>query len=66
MTTINLNEIESLLKQYDDINKLELHDLTFQYNGKPIHVPQEHLNEWQFMGLNNITLIRGLLDNIKK
>lgn len=63
-TVINLAEIQKALSSLDHINAVDIDDITWVgLDGKEVSVPQEMINDWRVVGLNNSTFASFLLQN---
>ena len=63
-TVINLVEIQKALSSLDHINAVDIDDITWVgLDGKEVSVPQEMINDWRVVGLNNSTFASFLLQN---
>ena len=56
-TIIRAEEIKEIRDRLREINKLDLMDITFTENGKPIEVEKSLLDKFKFTGLNNTDFI---------
>lgn len=63
-TVINLAEIQKALSSLDHINAVDIDDITWVgLDGKEVSVPQEMINDWRVVELNNSTFASFLLQN---
>lgn len=54
---VSLEEIWAMQKRRQEVNHLDLDDITFTYQGKEIKIPQEFIDEFRLCGLSDIDLI---------
>jgi hypothetical protein len=54
---IDVEEIIKLQARRREINALDLKDITFYRDGKPVEIPDEAIEEWRFVGLSNIDFV---------
>lgn len=54
---VNIERIKELRAELNEINSVDIEDIEFYENGEKVDVPQEHINNWRFIGLNNIEFI---------
>lgn len=52
-TRIDIEEVIAIQKRLDEINKLPLESIDFYRDDELIVVPEETLETWKFVGLNN-------------
>lgn len=56
-TTVSVEEVKALKARLHEINALELSDITWTENGKPIEIKPSHIDDWRFIGLSNADFI---------
>ena len=56
-TRIDIEEIIALQARRREINALDLKDVKFFKDGKPVEVTPEQIEEWSFIGLSNIDFV---------
>ena len=54
---VNINRVLDLLSELNKINEAKLNDITWVKDGKEISVSQEMIDEYEFIGLNNVGFI---------
>lgn len=58
---IELNEVIKWLEYKSLINKAELKDIEWTKDGIPVKIPENSIEDWQFIGLNNIEYATNVL-----
>lgn len=51
---IDVEEIKALQRRRREINDIEIDDIDFYSGGKKVVIPKSSIEEWRFVGLNNI------------
>jgi len=60
---VDIEELERVLLYIKKINKQKLDDITWTLRGVVHPIPKDHIEEWEFTGLNNVDFARmNLLD----
>ena len=54
---VNINRVLDILSELNEINEAKLNDIQWIKDGKEIEVTQELIDEYKFIGLNNIGFI---------
>lgn len=54
---IDVEDIFNLENERASYNKPDLNDIEFYRDGKKVEIPQDELDRWEFVGLNNIDFI---------
>jgi hypothetical protein len=57
---VDVEHIRSLRAQLRAVNNLDLDQIEFYENGKPLKVQPEAIEDWKFTGLNNADFIEFL------
>lgn len=55
---IALEDLEEVFRYLSEINKKDLKDIQWTRDGKVIDIPEEAIEEFQFIGLNNTDFFR--------
>ncbi len=71
---VNIERILKLKEELRKINEVELSEIEFHENGKKLEIDQKNVDDWAFVGLNNVDFIttqsykRGedVFDNVDK
>jgi len=54
---VNINELLELKEKLNEINSIPLEEIEFYENGELVEIPEELLEQWDYIGLNNVDFI---------
>ena len=54
---VNIEDILKMREQLNKINNADLRDIDFFFEDTLLTIPQERIDEWVFIGLNNVDFI---------
>jgi len=54
---VNIERILELKEELRKINEAELSDIEFHENGKKLEIDPKNIEDWAFVGLNNVDFI---------
>lgn len=54
---IDLEEVRALLNRKNEINALDIREIEWYEDGKPLEIPPECLDKWRFIGLTNVFFV---------
>jgi len=54
---IDINEVKNIQKRMDEINSVPIEHIQWMDGDKEIIVSSEHIKEWKFIGLDNMSFI---------
>ncbi len=54
---VSVEEIMRISRERQAINKLEFRNIVWTYQGKPLDIPSQLLDDFEICGLNNIDFI---------
>lgn len=66
MTPVDINHVRRLNEERRKINRIPFKEIIWMDGDKPVDVPQQLHNEWEFTGLNNIDFVEYGIDNDTK
>lgn len=62
MTYISIEEIRDIQRRRREINDYDLEDIIFTFEGEPIQVSKEEVENFKYTGLNNIDFVEIILE----
>lgn len=62
---VNIEEVLAMLEYRRSINRAELRDIEWYYQGKKLEVDQKELDVFEMIGLNNLDAINYILPEIR-
>ena len=57
MTEIAIEEVQALIARVREINRIEFNEIEWTKDGKPMDIPENIREEFQFIGLSNVAFI---------
>ena len=57
MAEVAVEEVLRIHRERWNINKLGFRDIMWTYQGRPLDIPVDQLDNWYFTGLNNMDFI---------
>jgi len=54
---VSIEEIKALREKLAEINRVDLESITFTENGEVVKIDQRYIDEWKYIGLNNVDFI---------
>jgi hypothetical protein len=54
---IDIEDVRELMEARARINRVDVGDIDFWFEGKRVTIPQEEADEWDFTGLNSVDFI---------
>jgi len=54
---VNIDRVLQILEELNEINKTKLNDINWIKDGNTISVTQDMIDEYEFVGLNNVGFI---------
>lgn len=57
MAYVDIEEVRQAQDVLGTVNRLDLSDIVFEYDGQQISPAKEVIDEWDFTGLNNVDFI---------
>ena len=59
---VDLDKWVEIFKQTRELNSTKIEDLELYLNGEPVDVPEEDVEMWKYVGLNNVHFVMYVLD----
>ena len=54
---VNIERLLALKKELNEINFQHLEDIEWCFDGELVEIPEKNIEEWKFIGLNNVDFI---------
>jgi len=54
---VSFEEVEAMVRRFDEINSIPFTDIEWTRNGKPLVVTPGEADEWRFIGMSNTTFV---------
>jgi uncharacterized protein YegJ (DUF2314 family) len=55
MMDVHLEDVERWIKFQHEVNSADLGEVTWLRDGQPVSISESAINDWKFVGLNNLT-----------
>lgn len=63
---VDLRELRKVLDYLRSINKEDINNIEWTLDGQIVHIDQRDINQWRFVGLNNVDFPRYAFDKDSK
>lgn len=65
MTIVDLQKLQEAVDYITSVNSIDLNQIEWHRDNKLVHIEPELIDEWKFVGLNNVSFARNQSNLIK-